>query len=120
MKINFEKIKKGLTKAAQKTKETSETMVEAAKLKYKLVEIKSDIDDNYMMIGKLVYEASDDEDTKERISEISEDITSLIEARDDMQQKLNELINKKQCPECGTKMEKDFEFCPKCGHNFEE
>ena len=120
MKIDFENIKKGLTRAAKKTKETSETMVEAAKLKYRLVEIKSDIEDNYMMIGKLVYEASDDEDISAKISEISEDITSLIEARDDMQEKLNELINKKQCPQCGAKMEKDFEFCPKCGYNFEK
>lgn len=120
MKIDFENIKKGLTKAAKKTKETSETMVEAAKLKYRLVEIKSDIEDNYMMIGKLVYESSEEDDISSRINELSDEITSLIEARDDMQEKLNELVNKKQCPKCDARMEKEFEFCPKCGHSFEE
>ncbi len=120
MKINMENIKKSLTKAALKTKETSGTMVEVAKLKYKLVEINSDIDDNYMMIGKLVYEAAEDDDIGEKIAEISADIKSLLEARVDMQEKLNELINKKQCPQCEAKMEKDFEYCPKCGYNFED
>ncbi len=120
MKINMDNIKKSLSKAAKKTKETSETMMEVAKLKYKLIEINSDIDDNYMMIGKLVYEASEEDDINDKVAELGKDITALIEARNDMQEKLNELVNKKQCPECETKLEKDFEFCPKCGYKFED
>ena len=120
MKINMNNIKKSLTKAAKKTKETSETMVEVAKLKYKLVEINSDIDDNYMMIGKLVYEAGEEDDISEKVAEHKTDIAALLEARSDMQEKLNELVNKKQCPKCDKKMEKEFEFCPKCGHKFED
>ena len=53
MKFDFNDIKKGFTKAAKKTKETSETVVEVAKLRYKLTEIKSDIDENYRKIGKI-------------------------------------------------------------------
>lgn len=120
MKINFNDIKKGFTKAAQKTKETSEVVVEIAKLKYKLVEINSDIDDNYQKIGKLVYNAGEDEDITEKLKELCDEITSLSEKKEDMQESYNELVNKKQCPKCGMKLDKDFEFCPKCGHSFEE
>ena len=118
MNFNFEKIKRKLSKAAVKTKETSGTMVEIAKLKYKITEIKCNIDDNYKAIGKLVYNASDDEDISAGISELREKITSLIEAKNDMQSRCDELVNKKQCPECESRIEKDFDFCPKCGYKF--
>ena len=115
MKFNLNDIKRGFSKAAQKTKETSETVMEIAKLKYKLVEINSDIEDNYKKIGKLVYNAAEDEDITENLKELCDEITSLTEKRDDMQENFNELVNKKQCPKCGMKLDKDFEFCPKCG-----
>ena len=50
MKIDFTKIKKGFTIAAQKTKETSESVLEIAKLKYKLVEINSEIEETFKEI----------------------------------------------------------------------
>ena len=59
MKFDFEKIKSSITKTMLKTKETSTNMVEVAKAKYKLSEIKSDIDDKYIEIGKIVYKTSD-------------------------------------------------------------
>jgi len=120
MKIIIEKVKRKLSKAARKTKETSGVVVEIAKLKYKLAEINSDIDDNYIAIGKLVYNSTDDEDISEKLNNLSEQITSLLEAKNDMQSRYDELINKKQCPKCSAKMEKDFEFCPKCGYKFDE
>ena len=120
MKIDFTKIKKGFTIAAQKIKETSESVIEIAKLKYKLVEINSEIEENFKKIGKLVYNAGEEEDITEGIKELCEEITSLSEKRDDMQENFNELVNKKQCPKCGMKLDKDFEYCPKCGHSFEE
>ena len=118
MKFNFNDIKKGFTKAAIKTKETSENVVEIAKLKYKLAELKSDIDENYKKIGKLVYNADEDSDISEEIASICTAITEMSEKRDDMQENLNVLLNKKQCPECGMKLDKDFDFCPTCGYKF--
>ena len=120
MNFNFEKIKSKLSKAAVKTKETSGTMVEIAKLKYKLMEINSDIDENYLKLGKLVYSAEDDEDISDNVQIISDAITSLIEAKNDMQSRYDDLVSKKQCPKCGTRLEKEYDFCPKCGYSFEE
>ena len=118
MNFNFEKIKKKLSKAARKTKETSGVVVEIAKIKYKLVELNSDIDDNYIAIGKLVYNSTDDDDISEKINKITQELNGLLDAKNDMQSRYDELINKKQCPKCNVKMEKDFEFCPKCGYKF--
>ena len=120
MKFNFEKIKRKLSKAAVKTKETSGIMVEMAKLKYKIVEIKCNIDDNYKAIGKLVYNAAEDEDIRCEVNKLREKLASLIEAKNDMQTRYDELINKKQCPKCENRIEKDFDFCPKCGYKFED
>lgn len=119
MKFNFEKLKSKLSNAAVKTKETSGTMVEIAKLKYKLLEVNSNIDDNYKSIGKLVYNSSDDEDISEKLKELSDKLTILIDTKNDMQSRYDDLLSKKQCPECEARMEKDFDFCPKCGYKFE-
>jgi len=120
MNINLNNFKKSFTKAAKKTKETSETVVEMAKIKYKLIEIKSDIDDKYLEIGKLVYNSSENEDITDKLKEICEGITELTEKKDDLQNTYNDLVSKKYCPKCDMKLDKDFTFCPKCGHNFEE
>ena len=85
MKLDFDIIKKSFTKAAIKTKETSENMVEIAKLKYKIAEIKSDIDDNYKKIGKLVYNADENADISEEIAAVCTEISALSEKMDDMQ-----------------------------------
>lgn len=118
MKFDFNGIKKGFTKAAIKTKETSETVVEVAKLKYKLAEVKTDIEESYKKIGKLVYNAEEDADISEEIAGICAEISDMTEKKNDMQDNLNNLLNKKQCPACEMKLDKEFEFCPKCGYRF--
>lgn len=119
MKFDFDVIKKSVTKAAIKTKETSENMVEIAKLKYKLAELKSDVEENYIKIGKLVYNAEENDDISEALKDICAEIEQQTEKISDMQDNLNELLNKKQCPECNTKFDKEFDFCPKCGYKFD-
>ncbi len=120
MKFDLNEIKKGLAKAVKKTKETSENMVEVAKLKYKLAELNSDIDDKFKNIGKFVYNAAEDEDITEQLKELCIEIAELSQKRDDMQDSVNELTNKKQCPKCEARFEKEFGFCPQCGHQFGE
>lgn len=120
MKFDMNEIKKTLTKAVKKTKETSGTVVEIAKLKYKLAELKSDIDEKFKNIGKFVYNAGEDEDITEKLKELCLEIAELSQKKDDMQENLNELTNKKLCPGCNTKFEKEFGFCPKCGYKFDE
>lgn len=119
MNIDFEKIKSTITKVAIKAKEKSGNMVEVAKNKYKLAEIKSSINEKYKEIGKLVYE-SDEEDVTEKIEKICVEITELKEKAIDMQSVVDDILNKKQCPDCGERIEKSYTFCPKCGSNFEQ
>ena len=120
MKINLTEIRKGIEKAALKTKETSEAVVEAAKLKYKISEINSDINEQYIKIGKLVFNASDDDDITESIKIPCEELSALISQRDAMQDRLNELANKKICSACGLRFDRDFDFCPRCGKKYQD
>ena len=119
MKFDFEKIKSSITKTMLKTKETSTNMVEVAKAKYKLSEIKSDIDDKYIEIGKIVYR-DDDDDATSRIEEICNEITELKSKADDLQVIVDDIMNKNSCPNCGEKVDKKYTYCPKCGTNFDE
>ena len=87
MNIDFEKIKSTIAKTAIKAKEKSGDMIEVAKSKYKLAEIKSTIKDKYTEIGKLVCE-SDEEDVTAKIEEICTEISDLKAKAEDME-KLN-------------------------------
>ena len=96
MNIDFKKIKERITKTALKLKETSGNVVEVAKTKYKLSEIKSNIDDKFIEIGKLIYDSSD-EDITEQIEKICDEITELKAKYEDMQTIVDDFVNKKQC-----------------------
>ncbi len=119
MNIDFDKIKNSIAKTALKAKTTSENMIEIAKSKYKLAEIKSNINDKYMEIGKLVYE-SDDEDVTSKIEMVCAQISELKSKEEDLETIVNDIMNKKPCPECGEKVDKNYTYCPKCGVNFTE
>ncbi len=119
MNIDFEKIKKTVTNTALKAKQTSENMVEIAKSKYKLGEIKSDINDKFTQIGKLVYDSSD-EDVTSKIEVICEEISELKSKAEDLENIINDIMNKKPCSACGEKVDKKYTYCPKCGENFDE
>ena len=118
MNIDFDKIKDAVTKAAIKVKDTSENVIETAKCKYKIGEIKSDIDKKYKKIGMLV---CDDENTdiEEEIRTLCIEIKELKSQLEDLENIVNDNFNKKLCPECQGKVSKEDVFCPKCGYSFE-
>lgn len=120
MNFDFNKIKKEVTKTALKAKKASANMVETAKYKFKLSEIKSDINEKYMQIGKLVYNSDEDCDITDKLQALCDEITALKNNAEDMQASVDEILNKKACPKCSSYVDKDFEFCPKCGNSIDE
>lgn len=120
MNFDFIKLKKHVTKTALKAKEVSGNMVEIAKYKLKLSEIKSDIDDKYIQIGKLVYKGDETSDITEKLEKICDDITELKTIADDIQKSIDENLNRKTCPKCNAKADKECDFCPKCGCELNE
>ncbi len=118
--FDFDKIKKSVKKTALKAKEVSGNVVETAKYKLKLSEIKSSIEDKYIEIGKLVYNSGENEDITSKLQTICEEINDLKASESDMKEAIDELMNKKACPYCSASVDKDFTFCPKCGKSFDE
>ncbi len=118
--FDFEKIKRGVKKTAQKAKEVSGNVVETAKYKLKLSEIKSNIEDKYIEIGKLVYNSGENEDITSKLETLCDEISALKASENDIKEAVDEIMNKKSCPFCSASVDKDFTFCPKCGKSFDE
>lgn len=118
MNIDFEKIKRSVSTTAKKAKRFSENTFETAKLKLKLSDIKSDINERYTKIGKLVYESNEDSDYTGEIEKLCAEISELKASMAEINDVLDELSNSKMCPGCDSNVKKEFEFCPKCGYDF--
>lgn len=118
MNIDFDKIKDAVSKAAIKAKEASENVIETAKCKYKIGEIKSAVEKKYKQIGMLVCD-EENTDIEEEIRTLCIEIKELKSQLEDLENIVNDNLNKKQCPQCQFKVSKADVFCPKCGYNFE-
>lgn len=116
-----------LTKKAKETygvasKKTGE-LAKEAKLKMKMNENKSEINDLYQEIGKKVYEKhtlSEEVNIKVDLEEECTKIDVLSAEIETCLNQLRELKDKKQCPRCFNEIEKDAKFCNHCGAKQED
>ena len=111
-----------LTKKASETyKGASEKTTKIAretKLKMKMNENKSKINDLYEEIGKKVYQkhiAKEEISVGEDIQEECKKIDKLSNEVEECQKEIWDLSDNKQCPNCKSKISKDSAFCPNCG-----
>lgn len=111
-----------LTKKAKETygvasKKTGEIAKEA-KLKMKMNENKAEIKDLYQEIGKKVYEKhtlSEEIDIKVDLEEECTKIDILSAEIETCLNKIRELKDKKQCPNCFNEIDLESRFCNHCG-----
>lgn len=96
----------------------AEKIAKEFKLKAKMSENKSKIQEFYEDIGKIVYEKYT---LKEEIN-IERDlfnncamINTLAEENENLRMELLKLKDLKQCPKCHYEIYYDFHFCPNCG-----
>lgn len=119
----FDKLGKKATEAYKVTADKTGKIAKETKLKFKMSELKSKIEDIYEEIGKKVYEKhikkeeisieSDLAEPCQRIDKLSSEIETLL-------QECLDLKDKKQCPKCYTEIDKKVNFCPECGAKQEE
>ena len=119
----FDKIGKKASEAYKVTADKTGKIAKETKLKFKISELKSKIEDIYEEIGKKVYEkhvqkedisiTDDLAEQCKKIDEMSSEIESLL-------QECLELKDKKQCPKCFKEIDKNMKFCPECGAKQEE
>lgn len=95
---------------SQKAKEVSEI----ASLRNQIRQQEKAIDDIYIKLGKKYFEAHKDDVSDEAAEDIAAIITALA-GIDTLNQQINEIKGCVNCPSCGTAVDGNSAFCPKCG-----
>lgn len=114
----FNKIGEKASEAYGVTAKKTGELAKEAKLRLKINECKSDINDLYKEIGKKVYEKhvrEDDVCIKSQIEDECSKIDALTAEIESNLKTILELKNKKLCTKCHAELELDAVFCSKCG-----
>ena len=124
----FDKLTKKASEAYKITADKTGKLAKETKLKLKISELKSEINEIYEEIGKKAYEkhtrkANGEKCAKDLCKEIEEKCLKIDVLSDEIENLLKqclELNDKKQCQKCFTEMDKKAKFCPHCGEKQEE
>ena len=114
----FDNIGKKASAAYDATAEKTGKIAKEAKLRMKINENKSDINDLYKEIGKKVYEKHVREENIEIKTELEEECTKIDVLSAEIETCLKSILElkaKKQCIKCHTEIELNAKFCPNCG-----
>ena len=119
----FDKLGKKESEAYKVTADKTGKLAKEAKLRMKIADLKSQINEIYKEIGETVYQKHTREGKYEIEKEVEEKCTKIDVLSDEIESNLKqclELKDKRQCPSCFAEIEKDVKFCPKCGTKQEE
>ena len=114
----FNKIGKKVSETYDATAEKTSKLAKEAKLKMKINENKSNINEIYQEIGKKVYEKHVREENIDIKTELEEECTKIDVLSAEIETCLKsilELKDRKQCPKCHTELELNAKFCVNCG-----
>jgi len=119
----FDNLSKKASAAYDATAEKTGKLAKEAKLRMKINENKSDINDLYKEIGRKIYEKHVREENIDIKSELEEECTKIDVLSAEIETCLKsilELKDKKQCTQCHAEIDLNNNFCPKCGEKQEE
>ena len=114
----FDKLTKKATETYKGAAEKTSKIAKEAKLKLKINENKSKINDLYEEIGKKVYQkhtTTEDICVKKDLEEECAKIDILSAEIEKYHKEILELSDLKVCIKCKESMDKNAKFCPKCG-----
>ena len=114
----FDKLGKKASEAYKVTADKTGKIAKETKIKLKIGELKTQINDIYEEIGKKVYEKHVREEEiciKKDLEEQCTKIDVLSDEIDGLLKQCLELKDKKQCQKCFKEIEKNAQFCPNCG-----
>ena len=114
----FDKLGQKARDAYKVTADKTGKLAKEAKLKMKMNELKSQINDIYIEIGKEVYEhhiREKEYDVKNDLEKHCIKIDVISDEIESMQKECLELKDKRQCKNCYAKIEINVKFCPNCG-----
>ncbi len=114
----FEKIGKKASEAYKITADKTGKIAKETKLKLKINELKTQVNDIYEEIGKKVYEKHIREENISIQKDLEEECTKIDVLSDEIDNLLKECLelkDKKQCPKCYKEIAREDKFCPNCG-----
>lgn len=114
----FDKLGKKASEAYKVTADKTGKIAKETKIKFKIGELKTQINDIYEEIGKKVYEKHIREEEICIKKDLEEQCTKIDVLSDEIDSLLKECLalkDKKQCQKCYKEIEKDDKFCPNCG-----
>lgn len=114
----FDKLGKKATEAYKVTADKTGKIAKETKLKFKIGELRTQINDIYEEIGKKVYERHTREEEISIQKDLEEQCTKIDVLSDEIDSLLKECLalkDKKQCGNCYKEIEKEDKFCPNCG-----
>ena len=119
----FDKLGKKATEAYRATADKTGKIARETKIKLRVGELKTQINDIYEEIGKKVYEKHTREEDISIKNDLEEQCTKIDVLSDEIESLLKECLelkDKKQCSNCYKEIEKEVKFCPNCGAKQEE
>lgn len=114
----LDKLGKKASEAYKMTADKTGRIAKETKIKLKISELRTQVNDVYEEIGKKVYEKhirEEDISIEKEIEEYCTKIDVFSDEIDSLLKQCLELKDKKQCPKCYTEIEKEMKFCPNCG-----
>lgn len=93
-------------------------MAQRAKLKMYINECKKQIEEDYKLIGKKVYEKHVLEENIDIYKDLNEECKRIDELSKEIQNSIEDILilkNMKKCPQCYAEIMIDYIFCPNCG-----
>lgn len=114
----FDKLGKKASEAYKATADKTGKIAKETKIKFKIGELKTQINDVYEEIGKKVYEKHKREEDICIKKDLEEQCTKIDVLSDEIDSLLKECLalkDKKQCPKCYKEIEREDSFCPNCG-----
>lgn len=114
----FDKLGKKATEAYKVTADKTGKIAKETKLKFKIGELKTQINNIYEEIGEKVYEKHVREEEISIKKDLEEECTKIDVLSDEIESLLKqclELKDKRQCEKCYKEIDKDDKFCPNCG-----
>lgn len=114
----LDKLGKKASEAYKVTADKTGKIAKETKLKFKIGELKTQINSIYEEIGEKVYEKHVREEEISIKKDLEEQCTKIDVLSDEIESLLKqclELKDKRQCKECYKEIEKEDKFCPNCG-----
>lgn len=119
----FDKLGQKATEAYKITADKTGKLAREAKLRLKMSNLKTDINNIYEEIGKKAYEKhtlNENIDFENYFEQELTEIDVLSEQIETILKELLELKDQIQCEKCFTNIDKECKFCPNCGAKQEQ